>query len=101
MTGWTLATTCVSSTAERIDAMTDHPERTEVDYTTLVSIVGADALAQAFPDYDWDDTGGLTLQQDRCVRYHRSRYRGVPCCYVVHSAVEFVFVPAERMRSLG
>lgn len=35
---------------------------------------------------------GLTLAKDYHVAYYRSKFRGKPCYYMVHSAIEHVFV---------
>lgn len=37
----------------------------------------------------------LSLTHDWHVRYYRSRFRGRPCYYAVHSAIEYIFLPSE------
>lgn len=38
----------------------------------------------------------LRLKDDWCVSYSKSKIAGVPCYYITHSAIEHVWVPAER-----
>lgn len=95
---WSLYTTCVQSTAELIDAMTEHPENEELDYRRFAALVGREALVAAFPDYDWRlRPTRLTMAKDWAVSFHRSVFGlgrdAGPCAYVVHSAIEHVFLP--------
>lgn len=39
---------------------------------------------------------GLRLKDDYHVSYHRSRYRGLACYYLVWSAIEHVFVEQSQ-----
>lgn len=38
--------------------------------------------------------GGLRWKDDWAISYHKSVYRGEPCYYYCHSAIEYVFVKA-------
>jgi hypothetical protein len=40
--------------------------------------------------------GGLPLSRDWHVSYHKSVFRGRPCYYAVHSAIEYIFTAGER-----
>lgn len=35
---------------------------------------------------------GLTLERDWHLSFHKSVYRGLPCYYIVHSAIEHIWV---------
>jgi hypothetical protein len=86
------ATCCVHDAADAIIAMTEQAR--EVTYQTACR-----HLKEALRDWA-EGMGyataprerGLRLKGDWHVRYYRSRYRGKPCFYVVHSAIEYVFV---------
>lgn len=49
--------------------------------------------------YVRDRRHGLTLARDYHVAYYKSRYRGQPCYYAVHSAIEHVFTPGPNNRT--
>ena len=85
-------TDCVSSTAEKIDAMLSHPSNVEIDYDKFMKTVDYQDLKSLFSFYDWDGTGGLTLKDDWHVGYYSSVYENEPCVYMIHSAIEYVFV---------
>lgn len=80
-------TNCVSANGDDINAMCDRAREISLatfkrrcDWREIAAMLG---YGRTFPiDKDWH------------VRYHRSRYRGVPCYYLVHSAIEYVFVSA-------
>ena len=76
-------TTCVASTAEKIDAMVDNAR--EITYNTFLRHVGAEELKEF-------NHPSLPLKKDYHVRYFKSKYEGAECVYMVHSAIEYVFV---------
>lgn len=39
----------------------------------------------------------LPLERDRHVQFYRSRYRGRPCYFAVHSAIEYIWTPDGRV----
>ena len=84
----TFITSCVNSTAELIGTMVDNAH--EITYKTLVRHVGTAALNELFPFYA--DVPGLSLENDYSVSFYKSQFDGHPCVYVVHSAIEYVFV---------
>jgi hypothetical protein len=64
-----------------------------IGYRTARHAIGRDALASTFPDYDWRRRPhDLTMKRDWHVGYYRSTFRGKRCVYVVHSAIEYIFV---------
>lgn len=86
---------CVEADGGDITAMTEDPSSREVEYGELAMNVPEEELRTAFPTYDWDDPAEeLTLESDWAVSYWQSVYRGEPCYYVVHSAIEHVFLEA-------
>lgn len=44
---------------------------------------------------------GLRLSQDWAVRFYRSKFRGQPCYYMDHSAIDHIFVFPEQFSALG
>jgi hypothetical protein len=85
-------TNCTSALAEDINDMTDQAR--EITYGTLVKHVGAEQLAEVFPNYNWkhDKSQGLRMEKDWAVSFWKSTYRGEPCYYVDWSRFEFIFV---------
>jgi hypothetical protein len=64
----------------------------EVSYQVLLRHVGQVELQACFPSYDWSrNPSSLTLANDRCVRFFRSRFSDWPVFYVEHSRIEYVF----------
>lgn len=43
---------------------------------------------------------GLTLSRDWYVGYYRSRFRGQPCYYMTHSAIEYIWLPTGKPRGV-
>ena len=83
-------TDCVSSDANSINAMIDNAR--EIAYRTFIRHVSLEHLLAIFPGYYLNSRQGLTLKKDWYVTYHSSIYRGKPCVYLCHSAIEYVFV---------
>ena len=87
-------TCCVNSTANAIHDMTGQSR--EVTYRTFRKhCAGLDDWARGM-SYELDSRYGLTLKNDFHVSYHRSVYRGKPCYYLVHSAIEYIWVKDEK-----
>lgn len=42
---------------------------------------------------------GLTMAADWYVSYHRSRWKGRPCVYLVHSRIEYIFAAPWRVET--
>jgi len=88
-------TTCVCADAEDINLMVDNEQ--EIEYPEFLDEVRVHDLKQLFPDYDWTDFEGkpgfgFTLGEDYAVSFHKSEFCGEPCIYLVHSAIEYVFI---------
>jgi hypothetical protein len=70
--------------------MTDNAR--QIEYRTAMRAIGRDVLAEVFPDYDWNKRPHyLTMKRDWHVGYYKSTFRGQPCIYVKHSAIEYIF----------
>jgi hypothetical protein len=52
----------------------------------------AQAIVAGVDYYEVKQNHPLTLEKDWHVSYHRSTYQGKPCYFMVHSAIEYVFV---------
>ncbi|MDD4181973.1 MAG: hypothetical protein PHE87_10100 [Victivallaceae bacterium] len=83
-------TNCVSSDANSISNMIDGSR--EIGYRSFIQQVSLEHLLAVLPGYHINRSQGLTLRDDWHVRYYRSIYRGKPCVYLCHSAIEYVFV---------
>ena len=84
----TYLTCCVDSSAVFVEEMVDLA--VEIDYKELLTHVTPEELDKRFPEYE--GAGDLTLESDYAVSYYRSIFAGQYCVYVVHSAIEHIFV---------
>ena len=89
MRPYVLLTTCVSAPAEKIHEMRDSARP-----VTLATVRRHCDLRE------WEHSmgyrrGDLTLKDDWAVSFFKSRYDGRPCYYIVHSAIEHVFVEGK------
>jgi len=85
-------TSCVASTAEDIDEMTEMAADCTFDE------VAFNCNLEEFADvmgYDIE----LQLVEDQTVGYFRSFYKGVPCYYVDHSRIEYIWVNARSWKA--
>lgn len=83
------ATSCINSTAEAIHALVDAAR--DVCFATIRRhCIGLDDWARDM-GYAVGSQHGLHLKDDWAVSYHKSSYRGVPCYYVRHSAIEHIW----------
>jgi len=88
-------TDCVSAKGDDITEMVDEAE--DVTWEEFNRHVSNDEIRLVMGDfYDYDDqdnNAGLKFQDDPYVSFHKSVYRGRPCYYFDHSAIEYVFCP--------
>lgn len=101
MKRYTYLCCCVDSTAAKVNALVE--AAAEIAYTTFVRHCDPYECG-VLKDYARDRRRGLTLRNDWAVTYHRSVYAGVPCYYVQHSRIEFIWVrraDAARLRAAG
>jgi hypothetical protein len=85
-------TNCISSDGESINRMTDAAR--SITRRTFLRHVAPGALAEIEQSLCYDtgtERGGLRMSNDWAVSYHKSTYRGRPCVYFRHSAIEWIF----------
>lgn len=89
-------TNCVNSTAKAINDMVYNNSR-EIAWRTFRKHVSIEDLQYLFPYYSY---GGrderLHIKDDWAVTFNKSTYKGKPCYYLVHSAIEYIFVEPEE-----
>lgn len=91
MDEFSFVTDCVSSKGEDIQAMTDRSV-TVTRRTFREHCRDSLKLLETQLGYAEHARQGLTMAEDWHVSYHRSRYRGQLCYYLVWSAIEYVFL---------
>lgn len=94
-------TCCVDSTADKITDMVN--AAVDVTYNTFRRRCDPQTC-DVLRHYERDSRKGLTLKNDSMVTYHASYYAGVPCYFVQHSRIEFIWVrreDADRLRAAG
>ena len=82
-------TCCVYAQGNDIENMVDVAK--EIKYATFMKYVNSKELARILT-YPWGREEGLRLKSDYHVRYYKSMYKGKPCVFIVHSAIEYIFV---------
>jgi len=87
-----LITTCVEAKAKDIEEMVD--DENEIKYNTFIKEIGREQLENLNQTFGYAQRSerGLKLKDDYAVSFHSSHYKGKPCVYMVHSAIEYVFV---------
>lgn len=77
---------------DAITEMTDNA--TKITRGTFIKNVAWPDLLSLEEDLGYADhpKRGLTMAGDYHVRYHKSKYLGYPCVYIVQSAIEYIFV---------
>ena len=89
-------TSCVGSTGEDIDAMTDDDVQVEVTYAEMAAHCD---LSQFEAEMGYGPDIGLELKNDTMVSFWRSMYRGVPCYFLDHSRIEYIWVRRDRTHA--
>jgi hypothetical protein len=89
-------TCCVNLSRSDVDDlqdMTDHGRK--VSYKTFRK--NCPDIEQWAEDHAYERSArrGLTLQNDYHVAFFKSRFRGRPCYYLVHSSIEYIFCMEE------
>ena len=80
---------CPSSTYEDITDMTD--KATDITRRTFMKYVNREDREMVERDLGYDRDFPIT--RDWHVSYSKSVYRGQPCVYLTHSAIEYIFTP--------
>ena len=88
---------CINSTAKDIHAMIDAAK--EVTLGTMRRNCDLNDLEKQFAYDTGGERGGLRLKDDWHVRYYKSVYKGRPCYYLKHSAIEYIFVKDRNERT--
>lgn len=93
LTVYVFATTCVNSTAEKIDALVYSARA--IKYRAFRAALGGDELddwASAMLYDTGNNRGGLRLCNDPCVGYFRGVYDSRRALFIDHSAIEHIWV---------
>jgi len=95
--GYSYETNCVGSTAHAIQSMIDRAR--SVTLQTIRRHCAELAEFERRMGYDTgSERGGLRLRDDYHVSYFKSVYRGRPCYYVRHSAIEYIWTKGRVSR---
>lgn len=81
-------TCCINAKAQDIDAMVDNGRA--VTFQTIRR--HCQDLREWVENMGYGRTAGLLIQDDWAVSFYKSTYKGVPCYYIRHSAIEYVWV---------
>jgi len=83
---------CVNLNGRKIEDMVDRAR--EIIWKTFKNYVSPQDVKELFPDYKVSahDTGFMHIEHDYSVSFHKSTYNGKPCVFLVHSAIEYVFM---------
>jgi hypothetical protein len=87
---------CIDSTAQHIHAMQDMAK--EITFKTLQSHCNKHDMLKFQKNLGYDtgaERGGLRMKNDWAVSYYKSIYKGMPCYYINHSRIEYIFVRPE------
>jgi len=82
-------TSCVGARGEDINEMRQDPR--EITYRTMLKHCDLSVVAEQLC-YGKRKDVDITLKEDPYVAYYKSTYRGKPCYYLVHSAIEYIWV---------
>lgn len=78
-------TNCINSTAQLIDDMIER-ER-EITWRTFLRHVPIKEIVTCLPSYNKTPH----IKDDWAVTFHKSEFAGMPCYFITHSAIEYVF----------
>jgi hypothetical protein len=84
-------TKCVEATNKQLIPMVSNAR--QIDFNTFAQKVDMTELELLFPHYNWngDKSQGIRLKDDQYVSYWESRFMGIPCVYIEHSCIEYIF----------
>ena len=63
----------------------------QITYRTFIKHVDRKDLVRLFPQYDWISGRDLTLKRDYHVGYFKSKFKNIPCVFMNHSSIEYIF----------
>lgn len=81
-------TTFTTGTVCHLENMIDTAN--EITWRTFIKHVDIEEIRALFPTYDWKGAG-LHIKDDYAVSFYKSTFRNKPCCYLVHSSIEYIF----------
>lgn len=84
-------TSCIRADGDDINAMRDHELCIYIERSELLKVCEDVDHWAYLVGYDDD----FKLSDDDHVAYYRSRYQGKPCYFIVHSAIEYIWVKRE------
>lgn len=108
MSQFAFVTSCVNSTAERINEMVDMCEtlsdhqfifHTAKDLGIDESIL--DMLGYTAWGNEINRSAHALFSKDYGISCHKSWYLGIPCYYVRHSAIEYVYIAKDNFQLLN
>lgn len=82
---YVFATSCVGALGADIDALNE--DATECTYEEMAKNCDLSAFERVFEYGE-----GFPLQEDQHVTYYKSLFQGVPCYYLDHSRIEYIWV---------
>lgn len=77
-------TCCVTANGDDITKMVE--ESKSITWKTLAKHVNLEEIESVLPN------NNPKLSKDWSVRFYKSKYKGQPCYYIDHSAIEYVFI---------
>jgi len=96
-------TSCINSTAKAINDMVDQARK--ITWQTFRQHVHWTQVRDCFPAYSYQKedynpitqelTVGFHIKDDYGVSFHKSEYMHQPCCYIVHSAIEYIWIESD------
>ena len=67
-----------------------------ISYAAFTRYVDESELAEVFPHYDWEQTGGVEMKNDPDLLFYKSKYSGVFAVFVENDAMEYVWICGMR-----
>ena len=64
----------------------------EITLKTLRKACCPKSLSNILCDLGYVKGSLPTIESDYAVRFYRSRFKGYPCVFIVHSAIEYIFM---------
>ncbi len=90
---YTFYSSCVNIPRDQVNDLRDMIEAGKtISYSAFVKYVPVQELSEMMPFYSWGHEKGLHLSKDWAVQYERSTFRGQPCVYMTHSAIEYIWI---------
>ena len=86
------------ATSEELHEMYD--QEREITFTTFSRRVDIRPIAKDLGYVSGRHAQGLRMQNDRCVRFFRSKFRGENCYYMDWSCIDHIFVTSSQGQRL-